>query len=497
MQFICIQFLLTIQLFLILIPIDCIICSNNDSLEAMGSTDVRNDEKTIEFLDKEEDLLVLSSWQSLKYWTSNSSLHSSKIIKNSEVFQSNESNSRRITAIDFYRNESNCENILFWFEVLSQTIYCAIVNTNGQNLYLTELKSLSQLDLGTHIRLAIDSVNKNIYFSSFDFSRIDCFEIETKVIKNYLKNITNPVDIAIDSQLEVLFWIENWSCISYTFITNTSVVRMCSTNARALAVDPPNTQLYWSDINGQIYRRNYFAKDYEIIFSAKKMQQNYALDVTNGAIYLSDRFKLTSINRKTFTNKVVLIESQGIVDFKAIETRVLCQQQRPQTKKRIEKHMNSTELNETFYNVIAVNQSLIRFDSDSIGNNNENNFFSSHYFYLIITFSVIISFILIFLIIIGLKRVFKPKVIKRRVIKRISGEMSHRLRNKDKNKLIFNKKSVGKSVCIEDLGSFSNDFLNSQSFCSNRPIVQTCSSCDDRDECMDRGICLNTYKLLT
>ncbi|CAG2116843.1 unnamed protein product, partial [Medioppia subpectinata] len=149
-----------------------------------------------------EDVIFLSSWQTMKYWTSNSALHSSKTI---DVLDSvNASNDRKLTAIDFYASEDHCVNVLVWAELTTKTV------------------------------LAVNSLNKTIYLALFQFSRIDVFDIERQVISNFLTNVSKPVDIAIDSERQMLFWIENWTCISQTSLTHVNIVKMCSTKARAI-----------------------------------------------------------------------------------------------------------------------------------------------------------------------------------------------------------------------------------------------------------------------
>ena len=360
---------------------------------------------------------------------------------------------------------------------------------NNEKLIFSKSKELLKMNFGSHIRLAVDSKN-NIYLSSFDFSRIDVFDIENKILKTYLENISHPVDIAIDNNRHILFWIENWSCVSQTFINDINVMRMCSINARAIAVDILNGELFWSDSFGRIFKRKYFEKSVELVFTAKKMNQNHALFVTTRAIYVSDLFKLTAIDRSTLNEKVVLIESPGILAFKSISL----------------KECNSTEmgLKNIEYNLTKesnvitmspINRSLT-FDLEENSHYIKNYWFGSKYSVYIIVVSILTFFALILLLFI-LKRFYRKNNSNRTQIKRISGRKTKKFLLNDKNKLLSNGRN-SKTVCIEDMGSFSNNgYLDPQTFCSNCPIRQTCSSCDDKEECLERGICLTTYKLLT
>ena len=208
-----------------------------------------------------DDILILSLWSSLKYWTSNSRLHSSKVIQNFDVFHSNISKNGEITSFDFYSNEEKCQNVLIWCELKSQTIFSSQIEIKNENLYFTESQELFKMNFGSHIRLAVDSTDKSIYLSLFEFSRIDVFDIEKRELKPFLTNISYPLDITIDKSRQILFWIENWSCISQTSITNISIVRMCSINAKALAVDPLNEELFWSDPSGPYIPKKVFPNE--------------------------------------------------------------------------------------------------------------------------------------------------------------------------------------------------------------------------------------------
>ena len=444
----------------------------------------------------DQDLLILSSWQKLKYWASTSSPHSSRVIENSEVFDKNGSSFGRISAVDFYQNQTFCQNVLIWFELMSQTIYSSIIDMKDKNIYLRETTKLLPMNFKSHIRLAVDFVDKNIYLSLFEFSRIDVFEIENKNLKTFLTNITKPVDIAIDSDQKILFWIENWSCLSQMYINDTQPLRMCSINARALAVDPPKGLLFWSDSNGNVFQQKYFEVRPQMIFSAKKMQQNSAIDVTNGAIYLSDSYKLLAFNRSTFTQKVVLIESAGISDFKVIESKQLCESVDHQNL-----NYNTSGSDETIvFNVITMSPKNSSLISDSKNNSNyiQNTLFGSNNFVYTLIVFVLIVLTTILSIFIAFKKYYKKNNSKVTKIKRISRRKSGKFLFNDENRLLKSDKNIGKTVCIEDLGSFSNNlYLDPQTFCSNCPIRQTCSSCDDKEECLERGICLTTYKLLT
>ena len=88
--------------------------------------------------------------------------------------------------------------------------------------------------------------------------------------------------------------------------------------------------------------------------------------------------------------------------------------------------------------------------------------------------------LLILLIFIAFKRfkTIRKNNLKRNQIKRINVRKTKRYSLSDKNKLLGNNKNVNKTVCIEDLGSFSNNgYLDPQTFCNACPIRQTCSSC--------------------
>ncbi|XP_054168212.1 uncharacterized protein LOC128965530 [Oppia nitens] len=460
------QLSLTYQILLVLAAIDCIYGESDDLLTGNSSLvtaipDRQNDR---------EDIIVLSSWNLLKYWTTHSSLHLSQTI---DDLYSNKSNDKKITAIDFYVNEKICQNVMIWSDLTARSIFSSTFTISDQYLNITQTKQLLSMNFGSHLRLAIDSLNQNIYLALYDFSRIDIFNINTKVTTNLLSNISHPVDIAVDSKRQILFWVENWTCICQTSLTLIKIIKFCSLNARTIALDPIESQLYWSDLNGNIFRRNYFEKTTQLVISTKKMQQNFALDVTNNAIYLSDSYKLMSIQRSTLNTKVVIIESQPILDFKAIETHYLCRRDKTQPLDRTRN--NSVFINETISNVIFMNQSLI--DREKSYNNNNKTFLVSTTFYIIIMF----------------QRLFDKKPIKRNKVKTIS----RLFRNQYKRRLL-NEDSLSKSVYIEDLGSFGNNgYLDSKQFCMSCPIRQTCNSCQDRDECLEKGICMKTYKLLS
>lgn len=440
----------------------------------------------------------MSSWESLRIWSSNSTLHSSKELSNLDLLDSNKLIKRKITAIDYYFNEDLCRNVFIWCDISRQTIYSGIVEFN-ENPYLSQLNKLLETNLGNHMRLAVDYLYRRVYLALYEFSRIDLFDIRTNISTNFLPNISRPVDIAIDSELQVLFWIENWTCISHLVISNMSTTRMCSSKPRALAVDVMNAQLYWSDSDGNLFRKNYFDLKNQIIISDKKMSQNYALDLSNDAIYMSDPYKLTALFKSTLISKVVLIESPGILDFKVIKNKICdSQQQRPHTQlsntsfviENTGSNQSITEWQNMTHNRLIPS----RFNNNN--NNRRDDLFHSKYFVLFICGIVLISLILIGLAIIVIRSCLKTRKANTNQNKRKTIGVRNRLTINDKSKLILNK-NINKTVCIEDLGSFSNNgFLDPQLICSNCPIKQTCSTCEDRDECLDKGICLSTYKLL-
>lgn len=459
----------------------------------------------------DEDLILLSSWQSIKYWSTNSSLHSSKVLEDLVDSKSNSSGQQRISGLELY-GADNCRPVLVWCELVSQTLYMANILTNGRSLSAREPTKLVQMDFGSHVRLAVDSVNNQIYMCLYELSRIDVFDIHTRTQRTLLSNISHPNDIAFDSRHRILFWIENWSCVCQMPVNDTpnaAPLKLCSTNVRALAADPLNGLLFWSDTNGNIYQQKYMSTNAQIIFSARKMQRNLAIDVTANAIYLSDEFKVMAIERTTLKERVVLVESHAILDLKCISSKDLCYApeaqvppERPLEGQSVDNFFNYSVIDKTSDTWNVITQSPMN-TSLAIGSKSDNSTDIYKLSWIYITLICLSSVVLICLIALSLvfairhltKRSHKQSPINNS-IKRINARKDNRFLS-DKHRLIQpNDSNVGKTVCIEDLGSFSNGLLE-PSVGANRALRQACSSCEDREECMERGICLTTYRLLT
>ena len=464
--------------------------------------------------DDAEDLILMSSWQSIKYWSTNSTLHSSRVLEDLVTSESNSSNSKRISGLELY-GKGECNNVLVWCELNSQTLYSAQIDTNGRSLSSREPTKLLQMNFGSHVRLAVDSAANQIYLCLYDLSRIDVFDVETRTLKTFISNTSHPNDIVFDSQRRILFWIENWSCVYQRSVNDTDSpaslksVKVCSNNVRALAVDPPNDLLFWSDTNGNIYQQKYMESNAQIIFSARKMQRNLAIGVTRNAIYLSDEFKLMAIERTTLKERVVLVESDAILDFKCISCKDLCNGPQAQveaearvTEQAMDNFFNYSVIDKTSVTSIVITQSPIN-TSLTVGSKSDNSKdiynFSSIYISIICLSSVVLICLIAMSVIMTLrhlsKRSHKQSPINT-TIKRINARKDSKFLS-DKHRLIQpNDSNVGKTVCIEDLGSFNSSWLD-PSVGANRALRQACSSCEDRDECMERGICLTTYRLLT
>ena len=90
-------------------------------------------------------------------------------------------------------------------------------------------------------------------------------------------------------------------------------------------------------------------------------------------------------------------------------------------------------------------------------------------------------------------------------------KLRNQQRNNENRRLLIRKNyqrfrdknltSKSRVLCIEDLSGIRNNaFIRNNEFqesdCSNCPLRQTCDNCIDRNECIESGICLSTFRLL-
>ena len=430
---------------------------------------------------------MMSKLDSIKIWQLNTDIHSSSSISIDNYHDNTTSNydyidsKHKITALDYYFDQF-CHLNLVWFDGEHQSLYTGLLTDHYE---LININVINYNLNCSHARIAADRFHRKIYIALYEFGTIDYVDINRNFsYLNLIKNLTRPNEIAVDGDENVLFWIENWSCIAQISIDNkANVMKKCQIKPRTIATDTLSKLLYWCDFDGLIYFSKYFQYDFKFIKPTKKIHQVYAIEIIQNSIYLSDSFKLYEVERTTSQPsnvKVVFVET-GVFDFKIIKPEhKICYD---------DAHVKYENKSQSVKFHVNSNSSLYQVDVYQLENDGMILYHFVPLLYLILLI-LILAPIIFYLLRRKLRNQQRNNENRRLLIRK------NYQRFRDKN--LTSKSRV---LCIEDLSGIRNNaFIRNNEFqesdCSNCPLRQTCDNCIDRNECIESGICLSTFRLL-
>lgn len=450
------------------------------------------------------NFVIFSSWNAIKYWKPGEHFSISltgndyKLITNLGIYESK--NCVQVKPIGTCTNKS-----LIWIDSVNDSFYQADImftykEATKFHLSLNNITKIPQeTKFGNYSRLTIDKKRRKVYVSRYHFGTIDMFDLDKSFQKaSVISNLSKPSDIKIDEERNIMFVIENSTCILKIHLSPTLTLTRpwCFTEIKAIAPDVDHQYIYWSQLDGSIWRSQYDSTKPEIYSSSDhKIHRPYALDVeNNGALLLSDWYTLAKRFSGDNHAQYMLVDKHGISDFKQLEVSM-----RRNLDLISDQGQNSVSVSssESYLNETSESP-LIFVDGDHKGGIVDKTYRLLILSLAILLFSLL-SIVILYVII---------KCYKRRFYRSCYGQhsqfvnddnctlskakRSHKRKTYRRNDVTKVVNSSGtRTVCIEDLGGFTNGgFLNS----SCKPNL--CDDCEDKIECIEKGVCMSTYKLL-
>lgn len=368
--------------------------------------------------------------------------------------------------------------------------------------------------------LTIDSLTLRLYVSLYNEGKIRSFDLNTFKVnssidlweQNYLStNLTKPGQMVTDSRSRFLFVVENSSRILKFHLDDhqTEVIYSSNFAIKSLSLDSLYYFVYWITNDGAIYRCKYDGSDVLLIFNetATLFKSNnispFSLYVFSNkssgslTVYLSDfkykalayyHLKLNENEYKysLFKKEIMNIDHPSIYAFVVINNEQLSS-------------CRTYLTNSTKKPIISVDMTVAASEDKpvvSAGTEILTIVETPSALYLFAVSSVILLILGVCLLIVfkkfysGANRVDNNLIKNENNIKKDSSEQPKSRSSSVKRK----NYSASPTVCIEDLGGFTN--YNYFESCSKCPLKKTCDVCDYKDECIEKGLCMSSYRLL-
>lgn len=337
--------------------------------------------------------------------------------------------------------------------------------------------------------LAIDRRHMDLYLSMFKLGRIDVIDLISGDVKRSLTNISKPAELRIDHQNRFLFIITNSTCI-YKYHMDEEYMRMvvCTKQPiKSLSIESSSHLIYWITSDGTIFRCDYNGSQIQLVIENNERKLTpFSLYISNRSnrltAYISDHkhqmimsivmdlnVTTTGFTVKRNFTQVLMVEYPSIYSLNVYNEEVCS--------------AASQLIDSSTSNISVINETRVQIATQ------ESKLEILSYNLIIYVVAGMFLILVISLLIFGLNRHHRCLFKKSGHDDGICGKSLL-----DPPATVKTKANNTLTICIEDLGGFNNSsYLDN---CSECPLKKSCEGCDYEDECLERGICMSSYRLL-
>lgn len=420
-------------------------------------------------------------------------LHSRSSLKTSASLGIKSSN--KITSIDFFQPRNNTIDIV-WVDAEGGKLYHDSIDMTRESISHRETitgQLLSNISSIAVLQNLPDRVVVTSHCNAEGVGHIVATNLDTRRDCLWVHDVIKPDQITAGSfNLSYqVFWISNRTCVQGLSLNGSKTTILCKHDLRndfsddvsLESMSVMNDQLYLILSNGKVYRIKIGSKIEfnEIEFTNDRSSGFNHIDIVQFSdgheFFVSNKIDGTirlvafSDRMKFFNSSVVAVE-RSIFDFKVIKTKKASNDLRVGCFSNIDEKQDDRSGKDEGLEAVVEVVEIIVTDGD------ESSPIINYELCLLLIMSIVI------LILIALYFIYQRN--REQPIRLIGNNISSSLEDP-----IIKVSGNNKCISIEDFGGFVNPGWNAAHQVSN-----PCDSCDYKEECSERGMCLNTFRLL-